>query len=486
MTQADLFLKLEELARDNQWTQIEEELKNVKASALHPGDRLTLASMARRAYKIPMALRILRPLVFDLNRMINQSADKKALSEYATCLTMVGARRTAKRFLEMIPVESSENLFAWVTLHFAESSYDLAIPFLEKYILSVDDIYKKKVGELNLCACWVATEDYKSAEKKLIELKEYFLNQHHKTLLANTEELMGQIYIYQKKWDEALTCLDSAEQLNTGGNELYSLFIEKWKLVVAIAQNKVNLSEVIQFMEKALRLKNAQSCRDVLFQWATHNNDKQLLEKLYFGTPFRSYRQLILKEMPELSQTQKMAWNGEWFHHAFQNQFLVQKQPTSNLSLSKNEMKLIEALSEDFLQPKSIGSLFEAIFPNEYLHPEYSFGKTYKILQRLNKKLKQARLPIRIQNFDSSYLLELNEGWMIEVLNPDFRFTSELNMAEGRLVQTFSQKPFTRNDVMQVFHLERSTALRWLAEMKNKGIIKKIGSGPGSFYRIAS
>lgn len=480
------FQTLEELARDNRWNDLDALMSKVDRKQFKDSELVHLASMARRAYKLPMALKILRKIVTDADGVLNESSDKEALSEYATCLIMMGARKYAKKVLEVIPVADASNLFAWVTLYFSESEYEKAIPYIKKYIDTVEDEYKKKVGELNLCACYVGTSSYDIAEKHLLGLKKYFDSNGHKTLLANAEELHGQVHIYNRDWAAASECLNRAEVLNTDGNKLYSLFIEKWKLVVAINLGRASVSQVQAFVSKANKMKNAQSSRDVLYHWAHCNDDYELLKKVYFGTPFGSYREMILRDHPKLKDEPATPWNGSWFFHEWSREFKLQKVATEQVSLSKNEIKALEALTEDFFEPKSVGSLFEAIFPDEFLNPEYSIGKTYKIIQRLNKKLRDNNIPITVLNNNNIYFLDIDNGWMISTINPDVKDQGNMSTAEGRLVSEFQAQPFTRSEVMDVFHLEKSTAVRWLKELRDKGLVQKIGQGPGSFYRIAA
>jgi hypothetical protein len=86
---------LEELARFNQWARFFAEVEQAKLGQFSAEEILSLAVVARRAYRLSMAIRLLRPFVHDVNGLIDGSADSRALSEYATCLTMLGARKVS-------------------------------------------------------------------------------------------------------------------------------------------------------------------------------------------------------------------------------------------------------------------------------------------------------------------------------------------------------------------------------------------------------
>jgi hypothetical protein len=180
---------LEELARFNQWARFFAEVEQAKLGQFSAEEILSLAVVARRAYRLSMAIRLLRPFVHDVNGLIDGSADSRALSEYATCLTMLGARKSAYRVLKNLDQQSPENIFSWVTFSFSQSSYQKAIPFLLSYIDSIEDPYRKKIGELNLCACYVATHQVDRAQSMLPSLKEYFRDNQLKTLYSNSFEL---------------------------------------------------------------------------------------------------------------------------------------------------------------------------------------------------------------------------------------------------------------------------------------------------------
>jgi hypothetical protein len=209
-----------------------------------------------------------------------------------------------------------------------------------------------------------------------------------------------------------------AKKLSDGGKELYNLFIEKWRLIVEISLNRATESDVHNFLQDCRRLENSQSDRDVMFHWALQTRDQQMMQKVYVGTPFKDYRRVIASEVPELSELATVAWNGSFFEHQWESRFEVSRKSSSGISLSKNELRLMKALLEDFFEAKSVGSVFESLFPDEFLDPEFSLGKTYKVIQRLNRKFSIVGVGFNVNNDSLKYNLVIPEGWMVLARKP--------------------------------------------------------------------
>ncbi|NQZ01278.1 MAG: hypothetical protein HRT45_11490 [Bdellovibrionales bacterium] len=481
--------QLEHLARSNQWTKFNSNMEQIRLQKFSANEIVSLAVMARRAYKLSMALRLLKPFVQDANGLIDPAADTRALAEYATCLTMLGARKSAYRVLSNLNLNTPENIFSWVTFFFSQSSYDKAIPHLHDYIGRLDDEYKIRIGELNLCACYVATGQVDRAQSMLPDLKEYFKKNELKTLYSNSFELEAQTFIKQQQWGEAQSSLENAKTLSDTGNELYNLFIEKWSHIVKISLGQSTESDLNRFLSECYRLENSQSVRDILFHWSLQVNDQKMLQKVYFGTPFEDYRKVIKPQVGILANADAVSWNNSFFDHSWESQLEVSKRGGQQVQFSKNEQRLMESLLEDFFEAKSVGTIFESLFPDEFLDPEFSLSKTYKVIQRLNKKFADSNLEFGVLNNKSRYRLFIPEGWMIAVPNPDKcsdLIKGSLGFDEAKLTVTFAGKSFDRLDIEREFSLSRSSAVRWLRDLRERNIVHKIGSGPGSFYRVSA
>jgi hypothetical protein len=199
-----------------------------------------------------------------------------------------------------------------------------------------------------------------------------------------------------------------------------------------------------------------------------------MMQKVYVGTPFKDYRRVIASEVPELSELATVAWNGSFFEHQWESRFEVSRKSSSGISLSKNELRLMKALLEDFFEAKSVGSVFESLFPDEFLDPEFSLGKTYKVIQRLNRKFSIVGVGFNVNNDSLKYNLVIPEGWMVLARNPDATVVNgeALGFDESELTIKFQNRPFDRKDVEQEFDLSRSSAVRWLKSLRERKVIK--------------
>ncbi len=476
----NLFKNLEELARSNRWLEIENSISNLKRSTLKPNDALKLANMARRAYQLDLSLRILKPFVFKTGGEINIKASPAMLSEYATVLLMLGATRSAEKILNAMPAEQEESLFVWITYYFAISDYESALHYSQLYTKTIDDPYFKKVGELNQCACLVAVGRAEEALVLLKSLEEYFLKHDHKLLYANSQELKGQILIQSEKWIEAKNQLHEAKKLHEGDNQLYKLFVDKWLLISKMFTDSFDKSKVTDFIQKASELNNPQSIRDILFFSAKRTTDEGLYRLLYFGTPFKSYRKTIQGEAGFRVDDSTYNWNGNYFDTRWEKMFDPYDQ---RFHLSELERKALLFFTEDFFASASIGMVFDGIFSDEYFDPEFSKAKTYKLIQRLNKRLNDLNVGLTILNKGGRYALAFSDSWMVRKLNPDLSSLG-LEFPEIQFAQGLSDQSFSRLEFETALQLSKSKANRKLKSLAERGLIERIGQGPGSFYRF--
>lgn len=477
--------ELEQLARKNQWRKVEAMVLKHSRTSLKEAERIHLARLARRANKVALGLRLLKPLVKGPSSEIRSNAPQSALAEFATCLILLGARKTALRVLQRLELDQPDNLFAWVSYYFSIQEFAQAAFYVKSLIENANDPYQRKIGELNLCACLIYSDKAGDFQEKLNSLKDYFQKNSHITLLSNTFELEGQWHITQKRWEKAQLSLENARSVMGDENEIYDFFIEKWMTIVKMHTEDVVFKEILPLIRRCNELGEYHSLRDICRHWAEVKGDKTLMEKVYFGTSCKSYRENLIKENPDLAQTGSLAWNGSLFQHQWENE-LHFKSTDGTSSFSKLQLRIIESLTGDFFEAKSVGALFESIFPGEYFDPEYSLAKTYKAIQRLNQKFKKRGVPVHVESKKNKYRLFVDDGWMIRVFNPMVFENNDLSHQECQLLSLFSGQPFRRQDVEKSFGISRSSAGRWLKDLQDKNLVIKIGESSGSFYRLVS
>ncbi len=479
------FAQLESLARRNQWNEIEKKIRAADRTYFLISDVLALATLARRAYRLSFASFLLKPYVVDPESRIRKDAKEECIAEYAVVQTMLGGRTKAMDLLTRVDPKSTKFDFAWVTFHFSEQQYDKAIPYLRRSMSQGKDEYKQKVSELNLCACLTYCGQWLEAEHRARQLERYFSQSDYKLLAANTKELLGQIYIHTNQWQAARKILTEARQLMIGNNKLYSLFIDKWLLVCEIKTGRASKTEVMEFIARAEDLNHFHSVREILFYWGLLNNDLLLLEKIYFSTPYQSYREMIESRTGISFNLPSCDWNGQFFSHSSQQVMDLTRSPFKGINFSNQEFILLKALCENILEPQSISSLFYNVYPEEYFDPEYSPAKTYKVLQRLRTKLSSLSPSLPIENLNGKYRLQPHPEMAIRLVNPqNHQGLESINLLQ--LASRYQDRPFSRTEVMESFNLKKSTAVRLLKNLQQDKKIIKLGQGPASCYQIAS
>src|SRR5206468_215076 len=128
--------------------------------------------------------------------------------------------------------------------------------------------------------------------------------------LANSLELSAQLMIHTFNWKEASHLLSEGEKLLQKGMGIDSFLLCKWRTILNLKKSKTkNTPELKLLRVEAVRVKHWETVRYCDFVEAVVTQNHDLIHRVYFGTPFVSFRGKILLEfgMP-LNVPEKYIW----------------------------------------------------------------------------------------------------------------------------------------------------------------------------------
>lgn len=498
---------LEELLRQGKLHQVKEELMFVKAQKPPRDFLFQLCNLARRSGHPLLGSQLLSPL-FNNDKNKSQIPNTLESSAYAACLSALGAHQEAFQILAATSEpEHTEVLLQKAFIHIRNWEHSKVIPILRKYLQSsAISPYQNLVAHVNLLAAYLFNESFASFEKECIYCIKLAQKLQAKLLLSNILEIRAQYYISQKKFFAAENNLNLSAQLLSNQETLYHFFIERWKLFLsfdklqlaypfdASAQTHLhNLRNDYTFLQKkASRLGYWEVARDCDYQFIIRTKSHFLQTKLFYGTPYVSYRAKLVTAFDEDFQIP-----ARWTYFEDENMPSEQKiilHPSANDPLT---LKLLSILLLDLYKPLSIGFIFTKLFPDERFSPEHSSHRVNQLLYRLKKELsiytdknKNSLVSFQVKN----HLYQIQSSVPIEWPNPVFPEMQPLNLfketiLKGKLGATFNlqkAQDYFQSINRNLDHCPLYLIKNILKDCAKENKIQRIDQGPKTIYRLIS
>ncbi len=484
--------KIEEwqtLIRTGRGQKVAKEINKINFSKIPRDLRVEVANCCHRLNLNNKGVLALRPIIRPKTDLkIPATAHER--SEYGLLLLRLGAYEEAQRLLENIDEE--ENHSALLYLGFISMSqweYSNASRFLRKYIRRESaKNYMALVAKVNLAAALVNLQKYEEAVKLLVPLVDRLLKKNHHLLAGNCYELLAQNWIGLGDYKRAEESLDLSGKF-LKGSQIGSLFVDKWRTVLSLRTKKTSKGALNIIREKAFILDHWETLRDCDYhEWVFEKNE-ELAQKLFFGTPFKSFRQRVqsesLIEFPE-----KYIWKSG-------NKSLekVIQLKTGRISDNKDYTEyyfksaqqphhLLMILSADFYRGLSIGTLFSKLFTGEFYNPSSSPDRVHKVLNRLTKFIDQKNLPLKLQLKNGNYRLALGEGLGIELEKSQRSYTRS-EVITARLADEFEKNYFKVDQYSECIQVSKSMAYKELSQLLSEKRLVKEARGKDVRYKLA-
>lgn len=458
------------------------------------------ADLARRVNWPLLAIKILNPIIRP-KRPLHPKAQVSETALYAALLAQIGARNEARQLL--LALDGSKNpevYFYWLYILIPEWDYKSAIQPLKKYIRSTEiTVYQRLVGQINLAACYVYLADFRQAQRLLsLVLKRSLETQAH-LIYGNALELQAQVAINQKKLSLAEEWLQKYLTVTPTTSSIYQLYAQKWQTVIKLQTEGLTEStqkDLRTIREKAVALENFETLRDMDYQIALFKPQANSKNLVYFGTPYKSYRLRIIKNLFLKSRPPTV------FQFNLFNRLEVSGKPS--LSLQTGEFheegihlkpgqilhRCLQLLLRDLYQPISLGQLFSHLFPNDYFNPLSSPSRIHQSIYRLNHWFKKNNIPLSIHCKNFLFSLTAHRNFIISLQNETAK---EKNSMESTLKSRmnlacveFSDRHFTSKKLSVFLRLQQRQTQYLLRQWQKDGCLMMTGTGRSRLYRFNS
>ncbi|MCB0364801.1 MAG: hypothetical protein H6624_17245 [Bdellovibrionaceae bacterium] len=460
--------------------------------SLSKAPRKHLSQIANIAWRIGLyrlALRVLNPYVrSEPGTFIVASAAERL--EYAISLQKIGAADEAYEILKTMDAKTHPLALLYMSFcHMSSWDYASTIPLLLEFTASpLTTPYQRIVGKVNLLAASIITDQIETAEQLLREIGKTTKDQNLRLLYGNSLELAAQMAISQKKWREAEQYLEQAKEFLGSDSSVNSLFIDKWQAVLKAHQNPKALSNLHSVKTKALRDRHWETARDCDFHIVVTSKDLRVFEHLYYGTPYPSYRERVLRlanmQSPPSHFVYTPGKQSSTPNRVFDLETARERDGTWELRAGQVLHRLFVAIYRDWYRPLRVGQAFAVLFPDEYFNPATSVDRVHQAVKRLRESLLDREVPIEVLESHGAYQLSVGADYGVRVpADPLPLEGKELEMRQLKsIVET---KEFTSREArvkLGVSHATMNRLINW-AQDHNK--IIRLGSGTKTKYRIA-
>jgi tetratricopeptide (TPR) repeat protein len=475
----------ESLIRSGQFDQVEKQL--LKLGKIERKSALAVANIARRVNRLNMAVRILNPIVRPTDSFQDPATAQEKI-EYADALRQVGAVDEAWNLLcEVRETDFPKVLFHKALCLFSQWKYAETLPLLKSYV-QVESLsaYERVVGQVNLAAALIQQGQYQEASTLLDHLRIETQKTGALLMYGSTLELASQIAIFQGEFDLALKILEESSEILKRTGRVVSLYVQKWTAIAQSLKQRTPTSELQEVVLKAQAMKHWETVRDCELYQAYLTGNQEKFQRLYFGTPYESFRQRILtfagKEfrLPEnhlASPTQNPTLILD-----LESGKVSGKEP-KKLPLGHAMHRLLILLSRDSFKPLPVMSAFGKLFPEEFMNATTSANRVHQVIKRLREWIADAELPITIEELNGTYKLVLGEDFGIRIPAEPLPMESQ-ELVWNFLKREVGEKPFNVHEASQILNGSPSNAkllLRWAIA---QGKLQKFGQSSQTAYQV--
>ncbi len=486
--------RVEEAIRAGNREQARAILTCLKGEAIPRARASSFATLARRAGLLPLALKIMLPFIRPAVPLDKEASDEEKAT-YAIILLGIGASTEALEILATGNPQNSEINLALAFTHINRWDYVAAVRFLRNY-LSIDGMipYQRMVARVNLAASYVALGDVHEGKPLLEQIMVATAENHWHLLHKNALELSAQLALQEQDWVRANQLLERAALSAGNGFNLEDFFVRKWKAVMAVLRGDSPaqaLAELNLVREVALQNGHWETVRDCDFHRALATKDEALLSRVYFGTPYESFRNRITKHSagwfnPPASFVWEMS--GEKASRIFDLRTGEESGSDVRVKPGKGLHQALSVLTSDFYKPFVIGSLHSSLFPGEHFNPISSPRRVSFLIHRVREWLSESNIPVVINAGKEGYRIEAEAPYaflMGAASAPvDSGEPAHYQIMFEKLKSRWPDGAFGAADAAEHLGVSMRTAryfVKWALEGKK---LKRLGSGRSTQYRM--
>ncbi len=485
---------LEALARAGRFDDIKKTLRTLNVRELPRRDALPVANLARRAGLTEFSLRVLNPIVRPERPGKAVPPTPAETVEYAASLRNLGAIAEASELLEEIDCRSYPLAeFHRALCLIAEWYYGRAIPLLRSYLAGTEgSSYAREVARANLLAALIADEQLDEARSLDGEFRSQIDRAAHPLLYRYGLELGARLEITCGRWRQALIHLKEAEQgLEVLQDPVSDLLVNKWIAVAHSMESGRVTSGLTEARILAANLRQPETVRDCDFYIAKLTRDQDLFTRLYFGTPFDSFRKKIQNSVGAMIELPDCyLWSGDRKGPAKRRFDLVLARDTAGPQRKVAELspglalhRFLIVLCQDLYKPVPRLSLFSKLFPDDRYNPETSPNRVHHISSRFHKWLRTEGLPLQLEEVGGAYALRFTGPCSIGIPREPLPLEPR-HLRLIRLRSLMKQPSFNTHEAMKTTGETKPTISRLLKWAVETGMLRREGWGPSSRYHF--
>lgn len=478
--------QLETLVRSGELARVARALRDTNTKNIARADLARYAQLANRVGQARFTLRVLHPIVRSDNPAITKPTDAEKL-EYAAALRLNGIFREAITLLgEIDRVKTPIVHLRTASCLMSQWKYAEAIPWLRTFIeLSDKNDYQHVIARVNLAAALVCEYQDEEAWHFLTDLVRDTRKAGQNLLCGNSLELMAQLLIRKSRYDKAEQVLDEASALFTG-NTRYELYLRKWHAVARSQKaGKVHADLIICRAEAANQME-WETVRDCDLYIAAIGRDIALLNQVYVGTPFDSYRKRVQNLAgSDFTPPKYLVWKT----HSDSTPKRIFDVIEGRASDSENGLdrgrlmhKTLIHLASDFYRPITLGSAFAELFPGENYAQEGRAERVHQSIRRLRVWFEEQNIPVDVLHSHGNYRLSFSQEIGILVPTEAPELTVEA-VSWKKLKARLPSKSFSKRDIMAALDCSNASAKRLIKWAVDSGQVQVLGSGPQRKYR---
>ena len=479
----------ERLVRAGDFAEARALLSGRSKSEIDRGHTAPAANLARRLGLYRFGLGLLRPFVRPETGVRIAPATPEERAVYAALLIKVGSASEALGILSDLG-ELPDRLLYSAFAHQSTWEYATAASFLERYVEHPGITpYQRATGLVNLAAAFAFLERTDDAKPVLARLIESSRRENWQLLLASSLEIAGRIAMSGGHWAESARLIEEAGSLLKGSSNV-SLFAKKSRAILEIVKSPKSASareRVVRLRAEAVRESHWETVRECDFHLSRAREDRDLFLRVYFGTPFSSYRELMRR---------KGAFAGTIPEH-----FVLRgaKAPKRVLDLEaaseigggsslKGGQKLhllLGALAKDAYKPTLVGALAAELFPGEYFDAERTPKRISDLVARLRGWLREEEWPFEIEASEGAYRLQIAGAAGLSVALPETRAPkSSSSLRIQALTEHFGENPFSASEAAQKLGLSVRSLNDLLKSAVASGDLTQEGRARATRYRV--
>jgi tetratricopeptide (TPR) repeat protein len=446
--------------------------------------RLPLAKICRRAGLYSLGMRLLSSLIHSkMPRISQQPATPEELAEYAVLLIRIGAVSEGMKKLNRLEMSATPEALLYRAFgHFGQWEYQDAIADLQLYLAAPLTSYAKLVGRMNLALAYVEVRNHNSALELLKENIEWAARDDHRQLQSNCHGLCAQTYIQQEDFSRARKELSLAQNLISLAGTNDHRFIEKLNFILTALETQ-STDPLDELRAHSIKHHAWEASREADLYRLKIDFKEEAFDHLYFGTPFRHFRDLVSAEFGRRPRQLSYLLGAESAPCLDLQTALV-----GGTKLFKSGQKchqLIEILLRDFYQPLRIAGLFSALFPDEQFNISSSPVRVRQLLWRTRRWLKAQNIPVAIAEANDFYSLRVVGQFSFRIplerqpVNP-------FALLHSQLFEMFGDAPFfLAKEAQNRMCLPKSTIRKLIKYGIENETIEKFGETNSSAkYRI--